>query len=40
VLGIGGCIFVHGTGFIGGSKTREGPLEMAVKCLRNRDGVL
>lgn len=40
VSGIDGCIFVHATGFIGGNKTREGALEMAVKCLRKRDGVL
>lgn len=37
VSGIDGCIFVHATGFIGGNKTREGALEMAVKCLRKRD---
>lgn len=37
VSGIDGCIFVHSTGFIGGNKTREGALEMAIKCLRKRD---
>lgn len=31
--GIENCIFVHTTGFIGGNKTREGALEMAVKSL-------
>lgn len=37
VSGIDGCVFVHASGFIGGNKTREGALEMAVKCLRKRD---
>jgi uncharacterized UPF0160 family protein len=37
ISGIDDCIFVHSTGFIGGNKTREGALEMAVKCLRKRD---
>lgn len=31
--GIPGCIFVHASGFIGGNKTKEGVLEMAVKAL-------
>ncbi|KAG2483936.1 hypothetical protein HYH03_017256 [Edaphochlamys debaryana] len=31
--GIPGCVFVHAGGFIGGNKTREGALEMAVKAL-------
>ncbi|KAF9229314.1 metal-dependent protein hydrolase [Gyrodon lividus] len=29
VSGIGGCIFVHASGFIGGNKTREGALSLA-----------
>lgn len=33
VSGIDGCIFVHSTGFIGGNKTRNGALEMAIKSL-------
>lgn len=31
--GIKGCIFVHASGFIGGNKTMEGALEMAIKSL-------
>lgn len=31
--GIEGCVFVHTTGFIGGNKTMEGALQMAIKCL-------
>ena len=31
VTGITGCVFVHAAGFIGGNKTREGALEMAIK---------
>jgi uncharacterized UPF0160 family protein len=31
--GIAGARFVHATGFIGGSKTREGCLQMAIKSL-------
>lgn len=31
--GIEGCIFVHSTGFIGGNKTREGSLQMAIRSL-------
>ncbi|CAN8003689.1 unnamed protein product [Ixodes hexagonus] len=34
VSGIEGCIFVHSNGFIGGNKTREGALEMALRTLR------
>ncbi|XKL64195.1 hypothetical protein PGB90_004281 [Kerria lacca] len=30
---IDGCIFVHWNGFIGGNKTREGALQMAIKSL-------
>ncbi|KAJ6634812.1 MYG1 protein [Pseudolycoriella hygida] len=37
ISGIKGAIFVHATGFIGGCKTREGALEMAIKSL-NADG--
>ncbi|GAA6017580.1 hypothetical protein JCM10207_001213 [Rhodosporidiobolus poonsookiae] len=33
LTGIDGCIFVHAAGFIGGNKTKEGALEMAVKGL-------
>lgn len=33
VARIDGCIFCHATGFIGGNKTREGALEMAVRSL-------
>jgi len=35
VSGIADCIFVHMSGFIGGNKTREGALQMAVKCLES-----
>lgn len=31
--GIEGCVFVHSSGFIGGNKTYEGVMEMAVKAL-------
>ena len=31
--GIDGCIFVHANGFIGGNKTREGALQMAIKSI-------
>ncbi|XP_045461301.1 MYG1 protein [Harmonia axyridis] len=31
--GIEGCVFCHSTGFIGGNKTKEGALEMAVRSL-------
>lgn len=37
VSGIKDCIFVHHNGFIGGSKTIEGALEMAVKALQNTE---
>lgn len=33
VSGVDGCIFVHASGFIGGNRTREGALEMAIKSL-------
>ncbi|XP_015176580.1 PREDICTED: UPF0160 protein [Polistes dominula] len=33
VSGIDGCIFVHTTRFIGGNKTMEGALKMAIKSL-------
>jgi len=36
--GIPGCIFVHATGFIGGNKTEEGVLEMARRCLGQKNG--
>nr|XP_018904431.1 PREDICTED: UPF0160 protein [Bemisia tabaci] len=32
--GIKDCVFVHGSGFIGGNKNRDGALEMAVKALK------
>jgi len=32
--GIKDCIFAHASGFIGGNKTKEGALEMAVKSLK------
>ncbi|KYQ92577.1 hypothetical protein DLAC_11659 [Tieghemostelium lacteum] len=31
--GIDGCVFCHANGFIGGNKTKEGALEMAVRSL-------
>ncbi|RDD39169.1 UPF0160 protein C27H6.8 [Trichoplax sp. H2] len=34
--GIKDCIFVHMGGFIGGNKTKEGALEMAIKALQFR----
>lgn len=34
VSGIPGCIFAHANGFIGGNKTREGALSMAIKTLQ------
>lgn len=33
MAGIDGCVFCHATGFIGGNKTRDGALEMAVRSL-------
>ncbi|CAG9863054.1 unnamed protein product [Phyllotreta striolata] len=33
VAGIKNCIFCHATGFIGGNKTKDGALEMALKSL-------
>jgi len=35
IAGIKGCIFCHATGFIGGNKTKEGALEMAIQSLRS-----
>ena len=35
VTGIEGCMFVHSTGFIGGHKTGEGALRMAIKSLES-----
>lgn len=38
--GISDCFFVHSAGFVGGSRTREGALEMAVKTIKlNADSV-
>ena len=34
IAGIGGCVFVHASGFIGGNKTRDGALEMAKRALK------
>ena len=31
--GIDDCVFVHAGGFIGGNKTREGAIRMAVKTM-------
>uniref|UniRef100_A0A1B6DLN8 Uncharacterized protein n=1 Tax=Clastoptera arizonana TaxID=38151 RepID=A0A1B6DLN8_9HEMI len=33
VCGVADCMFVHANGFIGGNKTREGVLQMAIKSL-------
>ncbi|XP_075228230.1 MYG1 protein-like isoform X2 [Lycorma delicatula] len=33
ISGIDGCVFVHHSGFIGGNKTRNGVLQMAIKTL-------
>jgi len=35
--GIPGCVFVHASGFIGGNKTYEGALEMAVRSIAAPD---
>ena len=35
VSGIPDCVFVHAAGFIGGNKTRDGALAMAVKTLEH-----
>ncbi|XP_043239617.1 MYG1 exonuclease-like isoform X3 [Amphibalanus amphitrite] len=35
--GISGCVFVHASGFIGGAKSRESVLEMALQSLREAD---
>ncbi|XP_972332.2 MYG1 protein [Tribolium castaneum] len=34
IAGIEGCVFCHATGFIGGNKTKEGVLQMAIKSLK------
>lgn len=34
VTGIPGCVFVHASGFIGGSTTYDGVLEMARKSIK------
>jgi uncharacterized UPF0160 family protein len=31
--GVPGCIFVHASGFIGGNRTFEGALQMAIRSL-------
>lgn len=36
LAGIPGCVFVHASGFIGGNKTYEGALEMAVRTLNGQ----
>ena len=33
ISGIDGCVFVHASGFIGGNKTREGAMKMAMAML-------
>lgn len=35
ITDIDGCVFVHASGFIGGNKTFEGAMEMAVKALES-----
>lgn len=35
VSGIDSCIFVHASGFIGGNKTYEGAIQMALKTLKS-----
>lgn len=37
ISGIDECIFVHSNGFIGGNKTREGALKMALKTLESKE---
>ena len=34
VSGVSGCIFVHVTGFIGGNKTKEGAIQMAIRSIQ------
>lgn len=34
LTGIPGCVFVHASGFIGGNKTYEGALKMALDALK------
>ncbi|KAL8287325.1 hypothetical protein RQP46_003777 [Phenoliferia psychrophenolica] len=33
LTGIDGCVFVHAAGFIGGNKTKEGAMQMAINAL-------
>ena len=33
LTGIAGCVFVHTSGFIGGNRTHEGALKMAMHAL-------
>jgi len=37
ISGIEGCVFVHATGFIGGTKTYDGAFQMATKALNAPD---
>lgn len=34
ISNIKGCIFCHSSGFIGGNKTKEGAMQMAVASLK------
>jgi uncharacterized UPF0160 family protein len=34
IAGIQGCIFVHAGGFIGGNKTLDGVMKMALEALK------
>lgn len=34
--GIPDCVFVHATGFIGGNKTQKGVLDMAKRCVAQK----
>ena len=36
---IDGCVFVHASGFIGGNKSREGALQMAIKTINSNQSV-
>ena len=38
VSGIPGCIFVHGDGFIGGNRTRDGVVRMAAAAMERAGG--
>ncbi|EGC28369.1 hypothetical protein DICPUDRAFT_44326 [Dictyostelium purpureum] len=40
ISGIEGCVFCHANGFIGGNKTREGALLMAIKALNQSSKTL